>query len=972
MLQQATTSFKRCLSAKGLFSSLKTFALLSLSLVLVACGGEGERPTFEFVVEKDGLPPTLGKYFVVDGSGNAVEREGELTVTNKCNFSPRIALNDTIIVRIDASESLRKPLVTILGEDVVMSGQNHQWSGEFVLTEGPVRDEDEIVATAVTEFIKNKTSSPIVEVTSVFTAESGLNLSDNEMSELVTALESEFKVSLPDPELESGLINTVQQVINVIQSTDLEIPVTVSFEDISGEKGDAELTESKKLRFCEQNCKCFPDDISGTWENRNEVNSMGVGPEEGSTIFWNINNFELGRRGCVFDDEYLFGPQDEDIDETGSFAQSMGDETWLESWISPDGKETCGTPIAPFDGSGTDHTYIWDPENKKLSVKGLGAHIGIPRIQNESSAQNETVEKIVYNVSTASTCVLILDIKGVENWWHFELEKIKDSNGEDMTPAKCDATGGSSGGADADQTLDTDGDGVPDFRDMFPNDSTESLDTDFDGIGNVADTDDDGDGVKDSVDCAPLDKNVRTCASGSGTDSGSGSGSSDDSASSGFDLTNATAVPVVIEDQFGGAFISDSGSYSVPTGSETWAGFTVVSDTEDDVLPLTFGSGGQITFGANVEGNSNVDVRFRFEKAPATDTDVTPTIPSYTIEPKNLSSGEGEYTVNIPSLGSKTFSSMIFYIDAQNVSLSLSDIVIKETPAAQGTEAGPLAFVNTFGGAQIPADSEFLMPEGSVGAGFSIDKSESGANTDTNPLYFGNGGYISFVGSVPDGGDVDVKFEVQFDEYPNTTPNYMTDVVTVSGAAEKNYSVSIPEQFDNGYKMVIAWLETYDTTVVMKEIMVGVTAQGAAKVGATEPALFTGPFEGAEYDAESNTYTFPASAKSYAGYSNDNANLYPMTFDVGGCVTFNASAETAVSIRYKFERQPYPANTPEMFTEYVTVSGTVQEYTLDVPPSATAGNTYSSFLLFIDANDRDLPVVITDVVATNTGACGTD
>jgi hypothetical protein len=294
-----------------------------------------------------------------------------------------------------------------------------------------------------------------------------------------------------------------------------------------------------------------------------------------------------------------------------------------------------------------------------------------------------------------------------------------------------------------------------------------------------------------------------------------------------------------------------------------------------------------------------------------------------------------------------------------------------EMPISILDEVGPLAFVNTFGGAQIPADSEFLMPtEGSDGGGFSIDKSESGENTDANPLYFGTGGYISFVGSVPDGGDVDVKFDVQFDAYPNTTPNYMTDVVTVSGAAEKNYSVSIPEQFDNGYKNVIVWLETYDTTVVMKEIMVGVTAQGAAKVGATESALFTGPFEGAEYDAETNTYTFPASAKSYAGFSNDNANLYPMTFDVGGCVTFNASAETAVSIRYKFERQPYPANTPEMFTEYVTISGTVQEYTLDVPPSATAGNTYSSFLLFIDADDRNLPVVITDVVATNTGACG--
>jgi hypothetical protein len=61
-----------------------------------------------------------------------------------------------------------------------------------------------------------------------------------------------------------------------------------------------------------------------------------------------------------------------------------------------------------------------------------------------------------------------------------------------------------------------------------------------------------------------------------------------------------------------------------------------------------------------------------------------------------------------------------------------------------------------------------------------------------------------------------------------------------------------------------------------------------------------------------------------------------------------------------------------MFTGWVTISGTVQEYTVDVPASATAGNTYSSFLLFINGEDRDLPLVVTDVVATNTGACGTD
>jgi hypothetical protein len=44
---------------------------------------------------------------------------------------------------------------------------------------------------------------------------------------------------------------------------------------------------------------------------------------------------------------------------------------------------------------------------------------------------------------------------------------------------------------------DSDGDGVPDEEDAFPNDPTESVDTDGDGIGNNADTDDDGDGMPD-------------------------------------------------------------------------------------------------------------------------------------------------------------------------------------------------------------------------------------------------------------------------------------------------------------------------------------------------------------------------------------------------------------------------------------------------------------------------------------------
>jgi hypothetical protein len=54
---------------------------------------------------------------------------------------------------------------------------------------------------------------------------------------------------------------------------------------------------------------------------------------------------------------------------------------------------------------------------------------------------------------------------------------------------------------------DTDGDGAIDSVDAFPLDQDESVDTDGDGIGNNADTDDDADGVDDISDNCPIDPN---------------------------------------------------------------------------------------------------------------------------------------------------------------------------------------------------------------------------------------------------------------------------------------------------------------------------------------------------------------------------------------------------------------------------------------------------------------------------------
>ena len=63
---------------------------------------------------------------------------------------------------------------------------------------------------------------------------------------------------------------------------------------------------------------------------------------------------------------------------------------------------------------------------------------------------------------------------------------------------------------------DTDGDGVLDVDDAFPENPDETLDTDNDGIGNNADPDDDNDGRKDTVDAFPLDPTEKFDSDGDG------------------------------------------------------------------------------------------------------------------------------------------------------------------------------------------------------------------------------------------------------------------------------------------------------------------------------------------------------------------------------------------------------------------------------------------------------------------------
>ncbi len=136
---------------------------------------------------------------------------------------------------------------------------------------------------------------------------------------------------------------------------------------------------------------------------------------------------------------------------------------------------------------------------------------------------------------------------------------------------------------------------------------------------------------------------------------------------------------------------------------------------------------------------------------------------------------------------------------------------------------------------------------------------------------------------------------------------------------------------------------------------------------ATGIADFSGVFNGTT--AEDDVYTFPASAESWAGFSNENADLYPISISEAGTMTFNASVPSggAAEIYFRFEKNAYPDVEPSYNTANVTISGADSlSYSIDLPSQGE--NTFRSFLMYIV--ERDVSVAVSDVtlyVDENTG-----
>lgn len=190
-------------------------------------------------------------------------------------------------------------------------------------------------------------------------------------------------------------------------------------------------------------------DIVGRWQLLHEAGALAVGPNlENVTSWWSNDLAAVKTRDCFFDDVYEFNADQ-------SFNNIVGDATWLEkSWESVP-EETCGTALAPFDGSNKNATWSHDPEAGTVTLNGAGAFLGISKVHNTGELTDPAgvKESITYSGVTFSEdknyMTLHIQYDPAGNTWQFKFAR----EGSDGASAP---------------TTDSDGDGVADIDDACP------------------------------------------------------------------------------------------------------------------------------------------------------------------------------------------------------------------------------------------------------------------------------------------------------------------------------------------------------------------------------------------------------------------------------------------------------------------------------------------------------------------------
>jgi hypothetical protein len=274
-------------------------------------------------------------------------------------------------------------------------------------------------------------------------------------------------------------------------------------------------------------CPLSSQSIVGSWSLLPESGAVGVGSSKNNMNWWSIGDDWVTQRPEFFDDKYIFY-------NDGSFKIIQDGATLL--WFTDTGDNQSGQPIYPHDGS-NDATFIVNTQNNlpvSVTLYGQGAYLGVARATNngEIASTGPTPYSRTYEILEITDDRLTVAINIGIGYWTIKLKKNppSDSDGDGINdnvdqfpndPSEILDTDNDGVGDNADafpndssESVDSDNDGVGDNADAFPNDSFESIDSDNDGVGNNADAfpndatetnDSDGDGIGDNADAFPYD-----------------------------------------------------------------------------------------------------------------------------------------------------------------------------------------------------------------------------------------------------------------------------------------------------------------------------------------------------------------------------------------------------------------------------------------------------------------------------------
>ena len=268
-------------------------------------------------------------------------------------------------------------------------------------------------------------------------------------------------------------------------------------------------------------------------------------------------------------------------------------------------------------------------------------------------------------------------------------------------------------------------------------------------------------------------------------------------------------------------------------------------------------------------------------------------------------------------------------VSIDNVSLTAGHTGTVNLGAADGsggtdpelTPADGFVISEAFGGTTIGEGSVYTYPAGTEAwAGF------ANTNTSLYPMTIAEDSVITFTGSVPAGGDADVRFRFEFNPHPDVDPSFNTEAVTVSGADAATYTIAVAAQGANTFSSFLLYLNTQDVGVVVTDIAIS--------------AAPAGPVDSDNDGVNDDEDAFPNDASETADTDNDgtgdNADAFP-----------NDASETADSDNDGVgDNADFAPNDPAV------QSGPAQVVTVAGNPAAVVGQTMSVEISY-DVTDGD-------------------